>query len=223
MTLTTKPAASHGSKRSAEDEEGEGGCSMTLRFRLAASCSSLRLSTAVSFRSFPPPPPRSALAEELVEPPPPPCASKALSSMFELPGRAAPPAPLAAAALAAGGAEALAEELIAKAMGASPSCRCNSVNSDSWNPPAASPSLTCCASSAACRCSSVSSALSISAAFFARSRASGELSSHCRYQPLGVLSILHWLVRPRYCTKLLRVTQMVEFMWVWCRLEMKSQ
>mmetsp|Transcript_28614 Transcript_28614/g.86465 ORF Transcript_28614/g.86465 Transcript_28614/m.86465 type:complete len:229 (-) Transcript_28614:349-1035(-) len=217
MTFTTSPADNHGSPPSDEGDVGGGASTFC---RLAASCSLRTLSTALS-RFFPAPPSsaRDPAAPAL-------CASNACSST--LPAAAFGAAREATAAEAAREAtspaapedDEAAPWAIAKAIGASPSFRCSSVNSDSWNSPAC---LTRCAKNFSWDTSSASSWRSSSLRCCSRSRASGVLSMYWMYHPLGVLSILHWLVRPKYWTKLLSVTQIVEFMCVWCLLEMKSQ
>mmetsp|Transcript_36754 Transcript_36754/g.98456 ORF Transcript_36754/g.98456 Transcript_36754/m.98456 type:complete len:206 (-) Transcript_36754:302-919(-) len=205
MTLTIRPAASQGCPPSGDGDvdPGDGGLLASTRCLLApsplfeASCSSLTASTADIFGAC------LRFCPSL----------EGFSSDSSSPKSSATPFFLAGGALGAAAAE-LEEADMPKEMGASPSSRCISVNSDSRNPPSAFAFSTWSRSLLALTSSSASSALSMFFRASSRILASGVLSTYWMYQPLGVLSIVHWFVRPKYCTKLLRVTQIVEFMWV---------
>mmetsp|Transcript_9227 Transcript_9227/g.21935 ORF Transcript_9227/g.21935 Transcript_9227/m.21935 type:complete len:205 (+) Transcript_9227:394-1008(+) len=202
------PSVSQGSDPEEELSEGDAGagCSFCL---LDSSCSIRMRSTALSLCFL------VSCASFVVS-----CVSKACARAFFL---------TAASVTSFTGGFAGADDedadpaAMLKEIGASPSLRWSSVNSDSWKPPSFLHSAMAFFKAMSCLCSEETSPSSFALAAAARIRASGELSTNCRYQPFGVLSMVHWFVLPRYWTKLLRVTQMVEFICVWCRLEIKSQ
>mmetsp|Transcript_96 Transcript_96/g.197 ORF Transcript_96/g.197 Transcript_96/m.197 type:complete len:203 (-) Transcript_96:355-963(-) len=202
MTFTIMPSVSHGSDPEDELSEGDFGAGSNFCL-LAASCSSRIRSTALILRFL-----GSSWAPFVS------CSSNASARAF-FRVSASLAGSLAGALGGAAGAEDEEPAAMLKEIGASPSFRCSSVNSESWKPPSFLHSSIAFCNWTACRYSAETSPSSFAFAAAARIRASGELSTNWIYQPFGVLSMVHWFVLPKYCTKLLSVTQMVEFMCVW--------